>query len=298
MPPRRNFGGGGGFRSTMSLGLPPFYGAVKWLVIVNSAIYLLMLVVQGVAPGVARGIYALGYLTPTAVMHGWIWQLVSYSFFHLGLFHILFNMITLWMFGALLEQGGWRSNQFYEFYFTCVVGAAVTTIAVSYLGLVAPFTWLGVTPLTATAGSSGGIYGIMIAVAVLYGDSEFMMFPLPITIRAKYLVAIFVFISLAGALQGGRGESVANFAHLGGALVGYLYLKLLPRGGLMFATSERYYGVRNSYYRWKRRRAAKKFEVYMRKHDRSEFFDEYGNYRDPKDKEKGNGGSSNSNWVN
>ena len=282
----------------MSLGLPPFFGAVKVLVIANSVVYLLMLIVQGVLPGVARVIYGLGYLTPAAVMHGWIWQLVSYSFFHLGLLHILFNMITLWMFGALLEQGGWRTKQFYEFYFTSVVGAALVTIGISYLGLVAPFTWLGITPLTATAGSSGGIYGIMIAVAVLYGDSEFMMFPLPITIRAKYLVGIFIFIALAMALQGGRGESVANFAHLGGALTGYLYLKLLPRGGLALAASERYFGVRNSYYRWKRRRAAKKFEVYMRKHDRSEFFDEHGNYRDPRDKEKGDGGSSNSNWVN
>jgi hypothetical protein len=125
-----------------------------------------------------------------------------------------------------------------------------------------------------------------------------MLFPLPITIRAKYLVAIFIFIALAGAFQGmgpgHRGESVAYFAHLGGALFGFLYIRFLPRRGLMFATSERYYGIRNFYYRWKRRRAARKFEVYMRKHDRSEYFDEYGNYRPPDKKN----GETRPPWVN
>ena len=91
---------------------------------------------------------------------------------------------------------------------------------------------------------------------------------------------------------------VANFAHLGGLLFGYLYLKFLPRKGLMLSASESYFGYRNDYYRWKRRRAAKKFEVYMRQHDRDVHFDEHGNYVPPDDDPgKGNGGSK-SGWVN
>jgi hypothetical protein len=105
-----------------------------------------------------------------------------------------------------------------------------------------------------------------------------------------------VFLTLAGAIQESGG--VANFAHLGGLLFGYLYLKFLPRKGLMLSASESYFGYRNDYYRWKRRRAAKKFEVYMRQHDRDVHFDEHGNYIPPDDdSHKGNGGSK-SGWVN
>src|SRR5581483_1950972 len=93
-------------------------------------------------------------------------------------------------------------------------------------------------------------------------------------------------------------SGIAYFAHLGGALFGYLYLKFLPRRGLSYATSEKYFGIRNSYYRWKRRRAARKFEVYMRNHDRADYFDEHGNYRGPETKvpDKKNG-ESKSPWV-
>jgi hypothetical protein len=87
-------------------------------------------------------------------------------------------------------------------------------------------------------------------------------------------------------------------AHLGGALFAWVYVKFLPSRGLGFATSEGYYGVRNSYYKWKRRRAARKFEVYMRKQDRKEYFDQYGNYKAPEDSEKKNGESGPSGWVN
>ena len=70
-------------------------------------------------------------LVPFLVTHGAIWQLVTYSFVHAGLFHLLFNMLALWMFGAQFESD-WGARQFLEFYFFCVVGAALTTVAVSY----------------------------------------------------------------------------------------------------------------------------------------------------------------------
>ncbi len=282
----------------MSMGFPPFTRAVKWLIIVNTAIYLLLLLLAAVSPATARGIGGLAELMPLAVVHGWVWQVVTYSFLHAGLFHILFNMLTLWMFGAQLEMD-WGHRQFFEFYFYSVIGAALVTIGVSYLGTTGPFEFLGTNPMTVTVGASGGIFGLMIAFAMLYGDQQFMLFPLPFLIKAKYLVAILIFIALAGAFQGmgpgARGTSVAYFAHLGGALFGYLYIKFLPRRGLMFATSERYFSIRNSYYRWKRWRAARKFEVYMRKHDRGPMFDEYGNYRPPDEKDKG---GSRPPWVN
>ncbi len=296
----RGYGGGRGFGGgAISMGFPPFTHAVKWLVIINGSVYLLMLILSAVAPGIAGLITGYGALIPLAVTHGWIWQLVTYSFLHAGLFHVLFNMLTLWMFGAQLEQN-WGHRQFFEFYFYCAIAAAVVTVGIAYLGIVPAFGFLGISPLTVTVGASGAIYGVMVAFAVLYGDQEFMLFPLPFMIRAKYLVAVLIFISLAGAFQGmgagHRGESVAYFAHLGGALFGWMYVRFLPRRGIMFAGSEGYFGIRNAYYRWKRRRAARKFEVYMRKHDRAEYFDQYGNYRPPED--KGNGESRRPPWVN
>jgi Rhomboid family len=173
----------------------------------------------------------------------------------------------------------------------CVIGAALTTIAVSYTGLG------GITPATPTVGASGGVLGILMAYALIHGDNEIMLFPIPIRIRAKYFVAGLALLTILGALGAAsqRGENVAYIAHLGGLLFGYVYVKFVPRRGLMFGTSERYFGMRNSYYRWKRKRAAKKFEVYMRDHDRKVTFDEHGNYIPDDDKK--NGGSK-SGWVN
>ena len=150
-----------------------------------------------------------------------------------------------------------------QFYFFCVIGAAICTVLISFTGI------LGVSPNTLTVGASGGIYGLLLAFGMLHGDSEVMLFPLPFLIKAKYFVIGIIGLALYGALSSAHnlGQSTAYMAHLGGLLFGYIFLKFVPRRGFAFATSERYYGLRNSYYRWKRRRAARKFEVYMRKHE-------------------------------
>jgi membrane associated rhomboid family serine protease len=278
---------------TLSLSLPPFTKAVKWLILINAAVYLAIELLKLVAPGLGGGLTLALALIPNDVMHGWIFQLVTYSFLHATILHILFNMLGLWMFGAQLESD-WGQKRFLEFYFFCVVGAALTTIAISYTHLG------GVTPHTPTIGASGGVLGILMAFGLLYGDQEIMLFPIPFTIRAKYFVAGVAFITLVEAISAsGSGSGVAYFAHLGGLLFGFVYVKFMPRRGLAFGATERYFSVRNSYYRWKRRRAARKFEVFMRKQNRtvSGTFDENGNYIPPDDIDKKNGGSK-SGWVN
>jgi len=280
---------------TLSLSLPPFTRAVKWLVITNAGVYLLLELLKAVVPNLGGELTLVLALIPAAVMHGWIFQLVTHSFVHAGVLHILFNMLGLWMFGAQLESD-WGYKRFLEFYFFCVIGAALTTIAVSYTGVG------GVVPSTPTVGASGGVLGILMAFGMLYGNQEIMLFPIPISIRAKYFVAGVAFITLVEAISAsgaGRGSNVAYIAHLGGLLFGFLYVKFVPKRGLAFGTTERYFGVRNSYYRWKRRRAARKFEVFMRKQNRtvSGTFDENGNYIPPDDLDKKNGGSK-SGWVN
>ncbi len=285
------------FSNTMSLGFPPFTKAVKWLILANSAIFLLVLLL-GATNLVSEGfVHDFFGLRPDLVIHGavglpipFVWQVVTYSFIHAGLFHLLGNMLGLWMFGWQFESD-WGTKKFLEFYFFCVVGAALVTIAISYTGV------LGVHPSVATVGASGGIFGLLTAFAILYGEREFMLFPFPFTLKAKYLAAIWIFMSLVGALQGAhsRGQSVAYMCHLGGVFFGWFYVKFMPKRGLAGGFSERYFGLRNGYYRWKRRRAAKKFQVYMKKHDRNVYFDEYGNYRPPDD--KGNGEHKGP-WVN
>lgn len=272
----------------MSLSFPPFTPWVKRIILACAGVYFLQVVLDRLAP--QAGGYLLVYfsLIPSSVMHGYIWQVVTYSFLHGSVMHLLVNMLTLWMFGSQEEQD-WGSRRFLEFYLFCVVGAALVTLVVAYLG------W-GMTPETATVGASGGIYGLLIAFGMLYGDREIFLFPFPFMIKAKYLVGILIFIVLISTFQPSQG-GVANFAHLGGLFFGFLYLKLLPKRGLTYATSERYFSVRNGYYRWKRRRAARKFEVYMKDHDRKVTFDEHGNYVPPDDNDKKNGGSK-SGWVN
>ena len=276
---------------TLTLSLPPFTRAVKWLVIINAAVFLLVAVLEQFSSNLGETVSYYFALRPLLVLHGFLWQAVSYSFLHVGVLHILFNMLWLWWFGAQLELD-WGYRKFLEFYFFCVIGAALTTIVVSYTG------FGGITPATPTVGASGGILGILMAFGMLYGDQEIWLFPIPFSVKARYFVVGIVFLTLYGAITATRhrGESVAYVAHLGGLLFGYLYVRFLPRRGLSYATSEKYFGLRNSYYRWKRKRAARKFEVYMKERDRKVTFDEHGNYIPPEDDKK-NGGSK-SGWVN
>jgi membrane associated rhomboid family serine protease len=273
---------------TLSLSFPPFTPWVKRIIIVCAGLYAFGLLLGLLSTSGYDLLIRYFSLVPRlAVQRGMLWQLVTYSLLHAGLWHLLMNMLTLWMFGAQ-EEMDWGSRRFIEFYLFCVVGAALVTIAVAYLHL-------GMTPGTATLGASGGVYGVLAAFGVLYGDREVFLFPFPFSMKAKYLVLIIVFLVVISTLQPSQG-GVANFAHLGGLAFGFAYVKFLPRRGLMFGASEKYFSFRNSYYRWKRRRAARKFQVYMRDHDRTVTFDEHGNYIPP-DEDKKNGGSK-SGWVN
>jgi len=281
--------GGGGFTLT----LPPFTGAVKRLVLINVVVYFGLLLLGLFASSLALWIAGYAELVPHLVLRGAIWQLLTYSFIHLGIWHIALNMLQLWMFGSTIE-GGWGSRKFYEFYFFTVFGGALLSIALAYAGIFG-------SPYTAIAGASGGVMGILIAFGMLYGDQQIMFFPFPFSMKAKYFVAILVLVNLAGLLGAiqERGQLTAYGAHIGGALFGFFYVRFIPRSGFGFMASERYYGARNSFFKWKRRRAAKKFEVYMREHDKDEYFDQYGNYKAPPDeKEKGNGEGGRSGWVN
>jgi membrane associated rhomboid family serine protease len=318
MPSKPNYrGSGGGFRSGgyggggfggggggMSLSFPPFNGMVRTLVLINVGVFFLKLLggmFIGGFGGAIDGIFgftpylAIGHLFP------WLWQFITYGFLHAGIGHILGNMLMLWMFGSQIEMD-FGSRKFLEFYFFCMIGAAITTVLAAGVGMaLAPASSSGFMGSVAhlwvsnTIGASGAVYGILLAFGVLHAEQTIMMFPIPISMKAKYFVIITILITFALSL--GPQGPIAEFAHLGGLLFGFIYLRFVPRRGLGFAASEGSFGLRNRYQRWKRKRAQRKFEVYMRKVDRSEYFDEYGNFRDPNQKDKGNG-EGKGGWVN
>ncbi len=278
---------------SVTLSLPPFPRAIKTLLAINAGVYVLLLVLSALHQSeLANRIASFLALRAHNVVHGRIYELVTYGFVHGGFFHLFFNMLMLWMFGAMLETA-WGSRRFWEFYLFGVVGAGLGTVLLAYtLGSI-----VHLRPETATIGASGGIYAILMAAGMLFGNQEVYMFPLPIAIRMKYLVGILAFIAFVGAL-GDTGDT-ANIAHLSGLLFGFLYVRFVPRSGLLFSFSETTYGIRNRYHRWQRRRAGKKFQVYMKKHgqDPTDYFDEYGNFRPPDERDKKNGGSKGG-WVN
>ena len=122
--------------TTMSLSFPPFTRAVKQLLIANGAVFLIVAIVTAfTSPSADSWVnFHFGLVPTMAVLHGWIWQFVTYSFMHAGVLHILFNLLALWMFGAQLEVD-WGYSLFMQFYFFCVIGAAISTAVVSFTGL-------------------------------------------------------------------------------------------------------------------------------------------------------------------
>jgi len=203
---RVRFGFGGG--------LTP---VVKYLLIFNIAVYFIQVIFY------LRTQNSLAFflgLQPYDIIHHFkIWQFGTYLFLHSegSIFHIFFNLFTLWIFGCEVER--WMgSKKFLRYYLISGVGAGIFHIL---------FNWGSQTPVI---GASGAIYGILVAFAVIFPDrivTLLLFFVLPVSLKAKHLVAIFVGISLFSSIVGvfGKTDSVAHFAHLGGAFVGYLMLR-------------------------------------------------------------------------
>ncbi len=260
------------FRSAGMLAFPDFRGFTRGLIVWNVGIYFAFLLLHLADPSLEARLLLFFALTPALVAHGSVWQLVTYCFLHGGLLGTALELLSIWFLGAFLEASH-GSRWVAELYFVSVLGAALSAVGLAY----ATATSGGLT-IGELTGAFGGIFGLLIAFGVLYGDMQFTLFPLPVTMKAKYLVAIYMLFALAQLF----GESrVYALAQLGGALAGYIYIKAAPRRGLFGGAGRRYLDMRNDYYRWKRRNAAKKFEVYMRKQNRDVHFDSEGRYVDP-----------------
>jgi membrane associated rhomboid family serine protease len=231
------------YGSSVSFGPGPLSPAMKGLIGANVAVFVLNLLLG------STGFNADWYfsLRPDWIVRTFsVWQLVTYMFLHGGVFHLLFNMLTLWMFGTELERI-WGSRYFLKFYFLTGIGAGALTVLASLL----PFEFTSALYGARIVGASGAIYGLLLAYALYFPDRPiymYMVFPIP----AKYFVMIMGALAFYASLADNSG--IANATHLSGLLIGYLLLK----GARVDPIGE----LRYRYLRWKMGRGRRKFEVY------------------------------------
>ena len=264
------------------LSFPGFRGATRLLVLVNLVSFFLLIILRSVSSDVFLWLYEHGALWPKAFLHGSIWQPLTYSFIQLGISSTLFALLSIWFLSGFLENLH-PSDWVLGLYATSIVFTAIAGILICAVALMMGYP----IPNAPLAGSFGGIFGMLVVIGVLYGDTEFMLFPLPISIKARYIAIIYGLVAIAYFFT---GSWMYAFAQLGGAFGGWLFTRMSSRRGVSFVVSEWWYGLRNAFYRNKRRKAAKKFEVYMKSQGRTVRFDGSGRQidEDPEDKKRWN----------
>ncbi|MGD9548970.1 MAG: rhomboid family intramembrane serine protease [Candidatus Krumholzibacteriia bacterium] len=197
-----------GFGSTMT-------PVVKNLILANVVVFMLQTVTGGGLTG-RLGLLDqwFTFVPRLAIFDLQIWRFVTYMFLHGGLFHILFNMFALWMFGSQIERL-WGSRTFLIYYFVCGVGGAVTYGIFNLAGMEAYIPMLG---------ASGAVYGILLAYGLTYPDSVILIF-MVVPMKAKYAVILFGFIELMSTMGSHGSSGVAHLAHLGGMVAGFIFLR-------------------------------------------------------------------------
>lgn len=229
--------------------------AVAALLILN----IIFFAAGALLPNGQRQLIDTGALWYPANAHFGVWQLVTHMFLHGGLSHIFFNMFALVSFGSILERE-WGAGRFLLFYFLCGVGAGLAQTAISWQefhGLHAKLIAAGLTPAdisdllangggllprdpavkavlvelyqvysTPMLGASGAIYGLLVAFGFLHPNARLAMMFVPVPVAAKYFIPGLLLLDLLSGVTGFSlfGAGIAHFAHLGGALIGFLLM--------------------------------------------------------------------------
>lgn len=230
--------------------MPP---VVKNLVIINALFFLATLVLEAQGIPLTHLLGLFYFDSPDFQPY----QLATHFFMHGGFLHILFNMFALIVFGSHLERY-WGAKRFLIFYFVTALGAAVLHMGVlgfevyQLTGEIFPFgsdyfvldgdkvyaygeisqnSFNHALKLinTPTVGASGAVYGLILAFAMLFPNTQFMLLFPPIPIKAKWLAIIAGGYALFMGIQDNPGDSVAHFAHLGGMLFGFIMIKIWQR---------------------------------------------------------------------
>jgi membrane associated rhomboid family serine protease len=182
----------------------PATRAVRAIIIANIAVFFLQIITGLFAPNLMESYFGL---IPFNINHSFmIWQFMTYMFLHGGVIHILFNMLMLYMFGNELERL-WGAKAFVQYYFITGIGAGICC-------------WIfGLN----TIGASGAIYGILLAYGLTY-PNRIVYFSFLFPIKVKWMVVIMGAVEFLASI-GGSGDGIAHIAHMGGLLVGFVYLR-------------------------------------------------------------------------
>jgi len=221
------------FRFTRNESFPP---VIKNIIIINVLVFVAQLMFDR-----QFGLTAKLGLWPIESDNFRPYQIFTHMFTHSPqiIFHILFNMLTLWMFGRVLENV-WGQKRFLFFYLACGFGAALAHMGVEYfqykeiLNAINFYEANGQPDLADAyrnapfyaVGASGAVMGVMVAFAFLFPNTELFLMFIPIPIKAKWAILGFVALDLFGGISPVPGDNVAHFAHLGGALTGFIIVLL------------------------------------------------------------------------
>lgn len=184
---------------------------VKQLLIINAAVFFLTQVSN-------MSVWASWFgLNPQSVIFGLrIWQPFTYMFLHAGLWHVGINMLMLWMFGSELENL-WGRKEFLRFYFVSGVGAGVFSLVPYFIGVLTGYQG----SIPSIIGASGAVYGILLAYAVTFPDRTVLVYMI-LPVKVKYLM---LFMGIMTFMSVGNGDGISHITHLGGLVVGWIYLR-------------------------------------------------------------------------
>jgi len=195
-----------------SFGPGPLTPAVKAIIYTNIAVYVLVLIMT-------RLVDWIGLIPELVLTRGYVWQVVTYQFVHAEVFHILFNMLWVWMFGVDLERR-WGTVAFAKYYLIVGTTAGVATVVTSLL----PFPAMETSYWAVTIGASGAGYGLMLAWAIVFPHRTVLFFGI-VPLSARVFALIAGAIALSQAVSSGGDSGIAHVAHLSGLVAGWLYLK-------------------------------------------------------------------------
>lgn len=195
-----------------TIGPGPLTPAVKAIIYTNIAVFAAVLIM-------GRLVEWIGLIPELVVTRGYVWQVVTYQFVHAEVFHILFNMLWVWMFGVDLERR-WGTVAFAKYYLIVGTTAGVATVITSLL----PIEALQTSYMAVTIGASGAGYGLMLAWAIVFPHRTVLFFGI-VPLNARVFALIAGAISLSQAISSGGNSGIAHVAHLAGLVAGWLYLK-------------------------------------------------------------------------
>jgi len=199
------------------------------LIIINAIVYLAQALLGG--PGDINSAidhFALHHIKSDYFQP---YQVVTHMFMHGSFFHLLFNMLALWMFGSVVEKV-WGPKRFLAFYMICGIAAAITQLA-SYMYDYRLFDQVKMSMadaeqyqlmlrMSATVGASGAIMGVLAAFGYLFPNTTLFIMPIPFPIKAKWAILGIIALDVFGGVVKTQGDNIAHFAHVGGALTGFL----------------------------------------------------------------------------